>query len=188
MLLVFLLYLLLSLRVTVRLSAGIGAQQSAVSASVGALGLWVRYEGVIVLEGAKPHVQPRYGSKKRKGKKLKQRLDRCKRLWPWLRALVPCLDFARCDLLLRIGLGQADETAVAAGALRAAISALAASLPAAPPLRLHVQADFERPAFLGVGHCIFSFALGDIMFAAARFALRKTRREGFGWISIPLRA
>lgn len=184
--LVFLLYLLLSMRVTVRLLACMEAGHSVISVSVGAFGLWLRLDGVIVPEGKRLGVRLRYGAK-RQGKHRHRKTDR-RAQRRWLRAVLPLLDVQRLEIDVLAGLGQADQTAVAVGAIRASVSALLAAWGLKPAAALRVQAGFEHAAFWARGHCIFSFVPGDIMLAAARLALRKMRREGFGWISIPLKA
>ncbi len=184
--LVFLLYLLLSMRVTVRLLACIEVGRSVISVSVGAFGLWLRLDGVTAPEEKRFGVRLRYGAKRKRKRRHRKKDLRAQRRW--LHAALPLLNVQRMEIDVLAGLGQADQTAVAVGAIRASVSALLAAWGMNPAEVLHVQACFEHAAFWARGHCIFSFVPGDIMLAAARLALRKMRREGFGWISIPLKA
>ena len=75
-----------------------------------------------------------------------------------------------------------------AGAARSLAASLLAVSGGRIPCDVRVEAAFDEPCFLLAARCIFSAAPGDIMFAVIKTAVRKTRREGFGWKSIPLRA
>ena len=88
----------------------------------------------------------------------------------------------------RIGLGDAAQTAVAAGSLRAIAAAVFSRLDCEADCELRVMPDFERAGFCAQACCIFSCQAGDIMLAVLRAALQKNRREGLGWKSIPLKA
>ena len=91
-------------------------------------------------------------------------------------------------LRARLGFEDAAWTAVAAGSIRALVLALRACLSSDAPCVLRITPDFGGVGLVAHARCIFSCQAGDIMFAVIKTAVRKTRREGFGWKSIPLRA
>ncbi|MDO5377963.1 MAG: hypothetical protein Q4G52_06480 [Clostridia bacterium] len=180
-------YLALSLPVTVNLSMSVNERQSTVRASLFALGLGARFDALLARRGFSLSLNPRYGQKR--GHKKKPRVRAIKTLEPILRAALMQVDVRRFDLDLRVGLREADHTALTAGALRFAATALLARLPMPKPCRINVQPSFDGACFLMTAHCIFRAMPGDIIFAALKAAIKTTRKEGFGWISsIPLRA
>ena len=98
------------------------------------------------------------------------------------------LRLEQVTLHARLGFEDAAETAVAAGCLRALLQALRAGIGSDAPCELRITPDFGGVGLVAHARCIFSCQAGDIMFAVIKTAVRKTRREGFGWKSIPLRA
>lgn len=190
MMLVALIYLLLCMPVTVRASVGLSDAQNAVQTSVFALGVGMRFDGVIEkrADGLALHLTPRYGERKRKRHERMRSLSSLKKAKPFLVAAMNEVEFTRLDLHMRLGMEEAWSTAVTAGAIRAAAASLLSCLQNVPPCDLRVEADFRAPCFLLTAHCIFSAMPGDIMFAVIKTAVKKTRKEGFKWISIPSRA
>lgn len=190
MILIALFYLLLCVPVTVRLCIGLSDAQSTVEASAFAMGIGMRFDGIIEQKsGALTlRLKPRYGAGLRKPHMKAPSLDALRRAKPFILAAMREVEFTHLDLHMRLGMEEAWSTAVAAGAIRAAASAVLSCLKNVPPCDLHVEADFRAPCFLMSAHCIFSAMPGDIMFAVIKTAVKKTQKEGFKWISIPLRA
>ena len=185
MLLVAIGYLLLAMEITVRGRLCLFGDRGCVQLEAGALGVFVHIDNEVLLRGGRVRVLPRYGPARRKpaGHGSVRRLRAAK---PYLLAALRAGRLAPVRLAIRLGLDDARYTAVAAGAVRAAVSALLCGL--GTPLELLVEPDFRAPCFLLAAQGIFSARPGDIMFAVLRTALNKKRREGFGWKSIPLRA
>lgn len=181
------LYLALSLPVTVSVSVSVNERQSAVRASLFALGLGARFDAMVAKHGLGLRLCPRYGQKTKKKSRPSMRALRT--LQPIIRETMAQIDVRRFDLYIRVGLKEAGHTALTAGALRSAAAALLSHLPTPRPCEVRVQPDFGGACFLMAAHCIFRAMPGDIIFAALKAAIKMTRKEGFGWISsIPLRA
>jgi len=87
-----------------------------------------------------------------------------------------------------IGTGDAAQTALAAGALRAGLTGVLSAVRIDGRTEVCVVPVFDKPCFSLAAQGILSAKLGDIMYAALRAALKKSGKEGFDWKSIPLRA
>ena len=113
MALVFALYLLLCVRVTADICAGLADGRIQFSASVGALMLEARIDGSV--EGAKVrlNIPIRGFPEKPDGKKIRQG-------WPAARAVLKAADWELIALHMRAGLEDAGATAMFAGGIRAA--------------------------------------------------------------------
>ena len=105
---------------------------------------------------------------------------------PALLKLISAGRFESVSVEAVLGLYDAAATAVASGALRAVLLALSARL--GIPSMVSVEADFSRPCLLVSAQGIYSFRAGDIILAAASAALKRKKKEGFTWKSIPLKA
>ena len=108
-------------------------------------------------------------------------------LQQYLRGVICRRDFVCLALDVRVGLDDACETAVAAGAVHAIAAALFAAAAKPQACMLRVTPDFSSVCFCAHGRSIFFCQLGDIMLAALTAARRK-RKEGLKWTSIPLKA
>ncbi len=178
-------YLLLALRLSVCLDAALGMDGGSVSVSLRAAGVQLRFDGRIRREGLRLRIAPRYGKPRRQRRKT----SRQKTLLRFVRRRM--LEALRSDpdaaafVQIRLGLGDAGETALAAGSLRALLRSAGAALGAR--VAVHVAADYAGACFCAQARCIFSLQVGDVILAAIK-AANKTGREGFGWKSIPLRA
>ena len=94
----------------------------------------------------------------------------------------------RLEVDSRVSTGDAMQTALAAGSVRAAILGALAAVQGAQEMRVRVVPDYGACGFELRLRCIFSFCPGDIMLAAAKAAVRKKRKEGASWSAIPLKA
>ena len=113
MALVFALYLLLCVRVTADIRAGLADGRIQFAASVGVLMLEARIDGSV--EGAKVqlNIPIRGFPEKPDGKKIRQS-------WPAARAVLKAADWELIALHMRAGLEDAGATAMFAGGIRAA--------------------------------------------------------------------
>lgn len=183
--LVGLAYLLLSVPVTLKLIVCVNGRKCWSQASALALGAGARVDARVLWRGHL-HILPRYGQaweENRSGESAAPPavLRRLARMGRW-------------DIGALVGLDDAAQTAMAVGALRAGLCALMAGLRMEGDVR--VGADFRTQRFLMTARCIIHAPLGDIIFSAARAAMKerrrsarlKARKEGFAWSSIPSRA
>lgn len=177
-----LVYILLCVRIRVQLEAAWENRQGNASFCVGALGIYMRRDFVLAMQGFSISAWPRYG----KTGKEKQP-DRSRKVRIWLLEALRSRRFEHLALYLRLGLGDACETAVAAGAVQAFGSAIFAAAGERRLCELRVTPDFANPCLCARLQGIFSWQVGDIMFTALKQACRK-RKEGLKWTSIPLRA
>ena len=115
-------------------------------------------------------------------------VQKARRAWPFVKAIIRTIRWGQTDVRLCAGTGDASLTAMLAGAVRSLGSALQAVAGQNFPCRIEAFPVFGGPCFTVSGRCIFSLVPGDIMFAVARAAVRTTKREGFSWLSIPLKA
>lgn len=104
------------------------------------------------------------------------------------KALLRALILRRLYVNIRVGLGDAWQTALAAGGAKAAVFSLLGALPAPRDTQVIVTPDFVSSGLSVQLRCIFSACAGDIMLAAASAAIKKRRNEGLRWSSIPSRA
>jgi len=179
-------YLLLALRVRLRAEAALGGK-GALSITISFTALELRLDGEIVRkkEGIFLQLTPRYGkaferSKKKQAARLRAALS-------YLSGALRSGRMERAELQMRVGLEGAGETALAAGALRAAVLS-ALSFADAKKTQVSIWPEFGGACFSAYACCIFSCPLGDIMTAVIKAAVKKTGKEGFWWKSIPLRA
>ena len=181
-----LVYSLLSTRVLVDAGVGFSGVHGTAALSVRAYGVNLRLDGVIERAGTQLRLRPRYGQRAFDEQTLRAGVSSYKKMGWLLRAAMGGVRWGQLDVYLREGTDEAWSTALLAGAARS----LAASLLAMTgiPCDVRVEAAFDEPCFLLAARCIFSAAPGDIMFAVARAAVKKMRKEGFGWLNIPLKA
>ena len=183
-------YLLLALRVRLQADASICGAGSSLSLAAGAAGVELRFDGVLRRgeDGFFLHITPRYGSPLHFSKPAKLHIRRLRIARPYMLAAVHAGRLEQITLRARLGFEDAAWTAVAAGSIRALVLALRACLISDAPCVLRITPDFGGVGLVAHARCIFSCQAGDIMFAVIKTAVRKTRREGFGWKSIPLKA
>ncbi|HIS94790.1 MAG TPA: hypothetical protein IAC19_03355 [Candidatus Ventricola gallistercoris] len=188
--LIYLLYLFLCLPLTVRAGVGINGVQSSVRASVSMLMVEAHFDGVIEHGGgaALPHVIPRYAQMPKQKGSVRERLRMARVAKPYLRAAMEAAQWQQLEIDMRVGLEEAWETAVAAGAARALVFSALSGLGCVPPCDLRIEPDFRAPCLVLNARCIFFVRAGDIMLAVIRNAVKKTQKEGLKWSSIPSRA
>ena len=182
-----LMYILLCIRFQVRLEASFEDGQGGAVFCVGAWGIYMKREFVLVRGENACIVRfvPRGSIKKRKKNPASAFISRFLRNY-----MLDSLRrgrFERLEVCLRLGLGDACETAVAAGAVRAMLCSLLASSGSLRVCELRIVPEFSCACLRAHLRGIFSCQLGDIMLAALKTALRK-RKEGLKWTNIPLRA
>lgn len=184
------LYLLLALRVRVTADASLCGAGSSLSLCASVAGIELRFDGELRREddGFFLHLIPRYGALPHASGSASLRVRRLRAARPYLLAAAHAGRLEQLTFHARLGFEDAAQTAVAAGAIRALIRALCAGLFGNAPCDLRITPDFGGVGFAAHARCIFSCQAGDIMFTVIKTAVRKTRREGFGWKSIPLRA
>lgn len=183
-------YLLLALRVRIQADASICGAGSSLSLAAGVGGVELRFDGELRRgeDGFFLHITPRYGTPLHFSKPAKLHVRRLRSVRPYLLAAVRAGRLEQITLRARLGFEDAAATAMAAGSIRALLLALRACLGSDAPCKLRITPDFGGVGLVAHARCIFSCQAGDIMFAVIKTAVRKTRREGFGWKSIPLRA
>ena len=185
-----LLYTALSTRVLVNAGVGLHGLRGTTALSVRAYGICLRLDGVIERTGTqlRLRMRPRYGRRTFGERTLRAGAASFKRYGWAMRAALGSVRWGQLDVYLRAGTDEAWSTALLAGAARSLAASLLAVSGGRIPCDVRVDASFDEPEFLLASRCIFSAAPGDIMFAVVKAAVKKTRREGFGWLSIPLRA
>lgn len=93
------------------------------------------------------------------------------------------------DVLVRMGLTDAQQTALAAGAMDALARGLVCAFEGQKAGCVRIVPEYGSSCFLLEAHCIFSARAGDIVFAGIRGMMKnRSRREGSNWRSIPLNA
>lgn len=185
-----LLYAALSTRVLVNAGVGLHGLHGTTALSVRAYGICLRLDGVIERAGTqlRLRMRPRYGQRTFDERTLRAGAASFKRYGWAMRAALGSVRWGQLDVYLRAGTDEAWSTALLAGAARSLAASLLAVSGGRIPCEVRVDAAFDKPEFLLASRCIFSAVPGDIMFAVVKAAVKKTRREGFGWLSIPLRA
>ena len=103
-------------------------------------------------------------------------------------AAIRTLRFGHTKIHAVLGLGDAAHTALTAGAAQAVLLCVCAVIGQAGKADVRIMPDFSRKRLAASGRCIFSLALGDVIFAVVKEAVKKTQREGFKWLSTPLKA
>jgi len=170
-------YLLLALRVRISLEGSLCGAAGSLALSAGAAGVYIRFDGVISRkeEGVFLVLTPRYAAARRRQEKEKHIKS--------LRVVRTYLWFARTGRMeylaahVRLGLGDAGETAVATGFVRALAFAALRHLGRGAQVNLHVAPDFDGTSFTAHVRCVFSCQPGDMMLAAVRFFLKKKSRR-----------
>ena len=185
-----LVYSLLSTRVLVDAGVGFSGLHGTAALSLRAYGVSLRLDGVIERAGTqlRLRMRPRYGQRAFDERTLCAGVTSYKKMGWLLRAAMGSVRWGQLDLYLRAGTDEAWSTAMIAGAARSLAASLLAVSGGRIPCDVHVEAAFDEPCFLLAARCIFSAAPGDIMFAVAGAAVKKMRKEGFGWLNIPLKA
>ena len=168
-------YLLLAMRVRIRTEVALCGTAGTLLLSAEAAGVAVRFDGEIHRKGNGIFltIRPRYGrlSKEKKPGEERGMSLRLIRRYLWFARM------GRMELLsldARIGLGDAAQTAVAAGSMQAIAAAAFSRLHSEADSVVCVMPDFERVGFCAQARCIFSCQAGDMMLAAVKAALKKT--------------
>ncbi|MGN0997312.1 MAG: hypothetical protein ACI4PG_10430 [Candidatus Ventricola sp.] len=171
MLLVALIYLLLAMEVTVRARLCLDGARGSVQLEAGAMGVFFHMDGELSLGPGRPRMTRRYAAQR--ARKCQGRAISLRTARPYLLAAIRAGRVERARLFIRLGLEDAAQTAMAAGALRALALALFAGL----GLRSEalVEPEFRAPCFLMAAQGIFSARPGDIMFAMIRVLVRRIR-------------
>ena len=177
-------YLLLCLRIRVRMDVSFANGRGLASFAVGTMGAYLRRDFALVQGRSilSIRAEPLHGKPMPKRSARRGRLIR-----RYLLDALRSRRFERMAVHLRIGLGDACETAVAAGAVQALSCAMLVRVCEMDRCDLRVSPDFSRCCLQAHMTGIFSCRLGDIILAALTAARRK-RKEGLKWTSIPLRA
>lgn len=183
MLLIAAVYLLLAMRVRVHASVKMRGGRGNVQAEIHVFMLTLCFDRSIALGSGMLRAR-----RKRPKPSARERISAVRRAWPYAIAVLRAVCFEHLGLDVRLGLGEACSTALAAGTAKAGVSALFSFLNPGAPCDLRIEPDFQSSCFLLSARCIFSACPGDIMFAVLKAAVKKSRKEGFGWKSIPLRA
>lgn len=169
-----LLYLLLSVRIMVDVRVELGNLRQGVYVAIGIYGLRLYLDMPVRLNINR--------------NRAKGQIQNTKRFWPLIKAVLRTICWGQTDIRLRVGMQDAAFLAVASGALNAFGAALQAIAGQRFPFQMKAAAAFQTTGFGLSARCIFSLVPGDIMFAVAKAAVKKTQREGFSWLSIPLKA
>ena len=166
-------YLLLALRVHIRTEVALCGAAGTLLLSAEAAGVAIRFDGKIHRKGNGIFltIRPRYGrlSKEKQPKEERGKSLRLTRRYLWFARM------GRIELLsldARIGLGDAAQTAVAAGSMQALAAAAFSRLDSEADSVVCVMPDFERTGFCAQARCIFSCQAGDMMLAAIKAALK----------------
>ena len=169
-------YLLLALRVRISLEGALCGTSGNISFMAGAAGIYVRFDGILrkTNEGVFLKLVPRYAGSTKKKKEGHGKPLRIIRKFLWL-ARTGRME--QLTIRLRVGLDDAGQTAVAAGALRALTSAACLQVGCGAAMDLQVIPDFDCASFAAYGRCIFSCQAGDIMLAAIRTVLKKRKKK-----------
>ena len=177
-------YLLLCLRIRVRMDVSFANGRGLASFAVGTMGAYLRRDFALVQGRSilSIRAEPLHGKPMPKRSARRGRLIR-----RYLLDALRSRRFERMAVHLRIGLGDACETAVAAGAVQALSCAMLVRVCEMDRCDLRVSPDFSRCCLQVHMTGILSCRLGDIILAALTAARRK-RKEGLKWTSIPLRA
>jgi len=169
-------YLLLALRVRVSLEGAFCGEAGSLALSVGAAGAYIRFDGEIRKreEGVFFTLVPRYSAraKKKQTKEANGKSLRVARMYLWLGKT------GRMELLsaqIRVGLGDAGGTAVAAGLVHALAAAAMMRAGRSAQINLCVAPDFGCTSLAVHVRCIFSCQAGDMMLAAIRLKKRKKK-------------
>jgi len=85
------------------------------------------------------------------------------------------------DITLRMGLGEACGTAVAAGGARAAVLSVLSVLPVPRDTMVRVIPDFFSPCFCLHMRCIFALSAGDIILKTAGSVIKRAAEKRFGY-------
>ena len=170
MLLAALVYWFLAMRIRIRAGVYLCGIAGSYFVQAGAWGVFLRADGEILCgaDSLKPVLHRRYTA----GKAARKRSAA---LPKWLRRLLRAGTAEYFSVYARIGLGDACTTAMAAGSVRAAGTALLAC--AGLPCMLRVEPDYRSACFCLTAEGIFAVCPGDIVFAAIKAAAERRRKR-----------
>lgn len=173
------LYLLLALRIHLEAEGFVQGSTGGLTLHVGAAGVVLHLEGKLQRdqEGLLLSMTSRRSRAIRLSRPTGQQKQRMRRAWPYVRAALRAGRIEGMGLQIRLGLENAAETAMAAGALAAILSALLAGVGGRAPWALRVMPDFKGTGFAARGYGALSFQAGDIAAAVMRAALKRAGRE-----------
>lgn len=171
-------YLLLALRVRIMAEVSLCRGQGCLQIHAGAAGVVLCYEAKIACTsgGIPVRIEPRYPfhqRKKNKSKKKGQSFPAI-RWFLWL-ARAGSMELLRVNV--RLGTGDAAQTAMLSGCIRAVCAALFARMGGEAEKELCVFPDFAYTGFAAHACCIFSCQGGDIILAAVKDAVNKRRKR-----------
>ena len=169
-----LLYLLLSMRIMVDVRVELGDARKGICIALRIYGFRLYLDMPVRL-----HVNR---------SKAKGQVQKAKQFWPLIKAVIRTICWGQTDAYLHLGMQDAALLAMVSGALNAFGAALQAIAGQRFPFRMKTRTAFQTSGFELSARCIFSLVPGDIIFAVAKAAVKKTQREGFSWLSIPLKA
>lgn len=173
------LYLLLALRIHLEAEGFVQGRTGGLTMHVGAAGVVLHMEGKLQRdqEGLLLSMTSRSSRAIRLSGPNGQQKKRMRKAWPYVRAALRAGRVEGLGIQIRLGLEDAAETALAAGALAAALSALLAGLGIRTPWALRVMPDFKDAGFAARGYGAFSFQAGDIAAAVMRTALKRAGKK-----------
>ena len=173
------LYLLLALRIHLEAEGFVHGGTGELALRVGAAGMALHLEGQLRRdrEGLLLSMTSRRSRSIRLRRPTGQQEQRMRMAWPYVRAALRAGRLEGLGLQIRLGLEDAAETAIAAGALAAILSALLAGLGGGMPWALRVTPDFRNAGFSAQGRFACSFQAGDIVAAVTRTAIKRAGRE-----------
>ncbi len=162
----------------------------------------LRFDGAGMLLPGKGAFSARYENKKKRTAQTGGAAKGWRFAWAVLEVLGD-KGHGTASVHVRMGGRDAAATALAAGAMKAGVCALMGLLPKGMARDVRIEAQPGGLQFLASARCIWTARVGDIMFAAAKAAMKNSaarknlakrarrlreHREGTGWISIPSRA
>ena len=172
-----LLYMLLCVRVRVRLEGSFEDGKGSAVLGVGALGIHLRREYALVIgtNGLAAHAVKRCGEAKKKKNPASAWISRFMKDYA-----IKALRSGRFDHLVihvHLGLGDACATAIAAGAVHALACSALAAWGSLRVCDLSITPEFDRLCLRARGRSVFACQTGDMLLAAIKAALNH-RKEG----------
>ncbi len=191
-------YLLLCCPITLCAHVGMDGLNGNVSLEAGYPVIGLRLDGILRWDAKalrlrllRRYAQPGAAKKHEREKQtpagqMKKKPGRLRRAKAMFRAVLASGTLHVCDTQMRMGLADADKTALLAGGCRAGLSAALFAL--GVPGRVQVIPAFGSVCFVLDARCIFSASPGNMMMAAAKAAWNMRWREGFTWKNTPSKA
>ena len=164
----------LCVRVTADVCVGIRETRSELSASFSMLMLCADYDGQGEFSSGAAKWSARYPPEKHLPK-----LDKIKLQTAFLlaKSVFDAAHWQEIRLHMRIGTEEAWSTAMAAGMARATLCGMLAGLGRARQSDIRIEPDFASQGLTAACRCIFFLRVGDIMFAAAKAAVKRRGKK-----------